>query len=307
MKKTLAAVLCAPALVLSPLLLQAAGAEQGPGNGATCFYDPAAPPAVATIAGSGFIVGTAGNDVIVGSPGRDTILAGEGDDIICGNGGNDIIEGGGGNDVIVGDVQTENPASATGSRDTFLGGSGDDLIFGSAGRDTVVGGDGADDVIGNGGNDVLVAGDGDDIGLGGPGNDVVAGGDGNDDLWGNFGSDTVVAGDGSDYVNGDNPNAAPPGPLNPAINPTPNDDYCSGGGGLDTVVNCERTGEATETGGPAGPTPNRPPRSGCMTALTARRCSRTHRSGALAVALVGAGQPGVGLGQVQGLRRVVRW
>src|SRR5215213_1995280 len=103
--KRLAAVLCAPALVLSPLLLHAAGAEQGPGNGATCFYDPTRPPAVATIVGSGYIVGTPGNDVIVGSPGRDTILGGEGDDIICGNGGNDVIEGGGGNVVIVGDAQ----------------------------------------------------------------------------------------------------------------------------------------------------------------------------------------------------------
>ncbi|HET7722466.1 MAG TPA: hypothetical protein VFK43_21050, partial [Acidimicrobiales bacterium] len=100
MKKKLAFALFTPALLLSPLLLHGAGAVQGPGGGATCFYNPEAPPAVATIAGSGHIVGTDGDDVIVGSPGRDHIFAGAGNDIICGNGGGDIIDGGGGNDVI---------------------------------------------------------------------------------------------------------------------------------------------------------------------------------------------------------------
>jgi len=95
--------------MVTAVLGQAAGAVQGPGNGATCFYNPEAPPAVATIAGSGYIVGTPGDDVIVGSPGRDTILAGEGNDIICGNGGNDIVDGGGGNDVIVGDAPKRQP------------------------------------------------------------------------------------------------------------------------------------------------------------------------------------------------------
>ena len=106
MRKRLAFALATPALLLSPLLLQGAGAVQGPGGGATCEYNPDAPPAVATIAGSGYIVGTDGDDVIVGSSGRDHIFGGLGNDIICGNGGGDIIDGGGGNDIIVGDAPT---------------------------------------------------------------------------------------------------------------------------------------------------------------------------------------------------------
>lgn len=188
--------------------------------------------------------------MIVGSAGRDTIFAGEGHDIICGGG--DVIEGGGGNDVIVGDAPTANPASSTGSRDMLLGSAGDDLVFASAGADVVLGQDGHDDLIGNGGRDIIVSGDGDDHAFGGPANDVMVGGDGDDGMWGN--SDQMSGGDGNDYINGDNPTTPPPGPLNPAINPVPNNDSCAGGLGLDTVANCESAGDGSDPGGPAAPT-----------------------------------------------------
>lgn len=44
MNKRLGAVVFAPVLLLSPLFLPAAGADQGPGNGATCTFDPEARP-----------------------------------------------------------------------------------------------------------------------------------------------------------------------------------------------------------------------------------------------------------------------
>lgn len=153
------------------------------------------------------------------------------------------------------------PASSSGSHDIVLAGDGDDTVFASAGRDIVLGEDGSDDLIGNGGNDVIEAGHTDDVAFGGPGNDVVVGDDGNDVLYGNFGSDTVVGADGNDYINGDNPQPPPPGPLNPAINPAPNNDACSGGPGLDTVANRERGGDGSDPGGPSAPPP--PPHPSC--------------------------------------------
>lgn len=145
-----------------------------------------------------------------------------------------------------------------GSHDIVLAADGDDTVFASAGRDIVLGEDGSDDLIGNGGNDVIEAGHTDDVAFGGPGNDVVVGDDGNDVLYGNFGGDTVVGADGNDYINGDNPQPPPPGPLNPAINPAPNNDACSGGPGLDTVANRERGGDGSDPGGPSAPPPPAP-------------------------------------------------
>ncbi len=85
---------------------------------------------------------------------------------------------------------------------------------------------------------------------GGPGADTAFGGPGvdgvdeatlaDDTLFGNFGSDVVSGGPGDDFIDGDNPKpSAPPGPL--PFPPGGNDDRCSGGPGVDNIVNCETT------------------------------------------------------------------
>jgi Ca2+-binding RTX toxin-like protein len=96
-----------------------------------------------------------------------------------------------------------------------------------------------------------VGGPGDDTIFAGPGDDVALGDSGNDVIFGNFGSDMLFGGAGNDYVNGDNPN-----PTDPQLPPPLailGSDTCSGGPGLDTVVNCERVLDGSDVGGPAGP------------------------------------------------------
>ncbi len=101
---------------------------------------------LATIVGSGLIVGTSGADVIVGSQGADTIKGRGGKDTICGLGGPDNIKGGGGGDTV----------------------------FGGTGRDTISGGKGADKLNGGGSSDIIRGGPGVDRAKGGSAWDLCA-------------------------------------------------------------------------------------------------------------------------------------
>ena len=122
-----------------PLQARAEPAQQA-ANTPTCFGQ------VATIVGSGTIVGTSGPDVIVGSDGPDVINGSFGDDLICGLGGNDTINGGHDNDKIDGGDGDDRIDGSHGD-DELYGGPGNDLISASFGKDRIDGGD-SDDTIG---------------------------------------------------------------------------------------------------------------------------------------------------------------
>ena len=106
-----------------------------------------------------------------------------------------------------------------------------------SGDDTLDGGSGNDTIIGFGGYDEISAGSGNDTVFGGPRDDVIDGGGGNDVLWGNFGGDDIFGGSGNDFIDGDNPFPTPPGPVPPEFADGP--DTCSGGSGVNTILNCE--------------------------------------------------------------------
>lgn len=108
----------------------------------------AAPPPlaelVATIEGSGRMIGSKLADIIAGADGRDQISGGNGDDIIYGRDGNDLLSGGSG-------------------ADRLEGGAGNDELRGEDGADRLLGGDGNDTLLGGGGGfDVLTGGSGAD-------------------------------------------------------------------------------------------------------------------------------------------------
>jgi Ca2+-binding RTX toxin-like protein len=222
-----------------------AGAVRGQLTPGDCFFDPEAPPAVATIVGNGTITGTPGPDVIVGGDGPDTISGLGGNDIICGEGGDDQLDGGDGDDILVGDDDQAGPPFGPGGDDILVGGFGDDTLLGLGGDDTALGGDGADTLIGFGGNDRLFGGvDGDTI-FAGPGDDVAFGDNGNDTIFGNFGSDVLIGGADDDEIDGDNPNpsdAGPPGGPTESANAV---DTCLNDAGTDRIFNCERGSPST--------------------------------------------------------------
>ena len=85
----------------------------------------------------------------------------------------------------------------------------------------------------------ITGGPGIDTAFGGPGNDHVQGDPGDDTLFGNFGSDVISGGPGDDFIDGDNP--SPPPPAWPPFPPGSDNDDCTGGPVLDTIVNCETT------------------------------------------------------------------
>ena len=143
---------------------------------------------LATIAGSGEIIGTDGNDVILASAGPDTIDTGAGDDIICALGGGDIIDAGAGNDVIYAGSGNDTVYAGNG-RDLVFGGKDDDIVNAGAGNDRAFGGPGIDIVRGNEGADRLSGGAGDDTLIGGPGADRLVGGDDVDICKGSAGPD----------------------------------------------------------------------------------------------------------------------
>lgn len=143
---------------------------------------------LATIAGSGEIIGTDGDDVVLASAGPDTIDTGAGDDIICALGGGDIIDAGAGNDVIYAGSGNDTIYAGNG-RDLVFGGKDDDIVNAGAGNDRAFGGPGIDIVRGNEGADRISGGAGDDTLIGGPGTDRLAGGADVDTCRGSAGSD----------------------------------------------------------------------------------------------------------------------
>ncbi|MEU4692351.1 calcium-binding protein [Actinoplanes sp. NPDC023714] len=130
------------------------------------------------------------------------------------------------NDVIV---------NKTGLGATIDGGTGNDKITGGPKGDTLRGDRGRDQIWGSGGNDTIDGGyDGDRISGGDgadwiedrSGNDVVRGGNGDDYIIGSSGDDKIYGDAGNDFLS-----------LNELIKGTypSDDDYISGGSGLDTV------------------------------------------------------------------------
>ena len=223
-------------VMLGSQLVGSAAAEE-----ATPTCGPPGQEVLATIVGSGTVMGTSGADVIVSGDGNDLIWALGGNDIVCAGEGNDVVRGGYGDDVLIGDGIAAPPfAPSNGANDdTLIGGYGDDVLAGLGGNDTLRGGDGDDELIGFGGNDWIRGASGDDTAFGGPGDDTILGDRGADTLWGNYGSDLIRGGAGNDTIDGDNPFPPPPDPL--PFPPGGNTDTCFGGDGDDAVTNCEVT------------------------------------------------------------------
>ena len=136
--------------------------------------------AIATIVGSGLILGTPRPDVIVGSAGVDFILSLGGHDIVCARGGEDIVFGGPGFDSLFGQGGSD-VVRGEADQDSVVGGEGKDQLLGEAGGDFIHGGPGSDGLNGGAGDD-FIDGDGPgsadvsahtDLCSGGPGTDTA--------------------------------------------------------------------------------------------------------------------------------------
>jgi Ca2+-binding RTX toxin-like protein len=221
----------------------------------------------------GTYTGTEANDIITPNGISAGVIAdplgttpGAGPDTLIGNGGNDVLDGGAGADALsgglgddtyivddVGDVATEDDATATGGEDVVLstvsftlgagienltlqgsaaidgtgneldnvltGNSGDNVLNGGAGIDTLNGRGGLDNLIGGQGDDSLEGRGGDDRLVGGAGLDLLTGGGGGDTLRGGADDDTLDGIGGDDTLKG-----------NQGL------DKLDGGKGLDTLV-----------------------------------------------------------------------
>jgi VCBS repeat-containing protein len=165
--------------------------------------------------GNGGVALQTGNNGVVGSfgEGADTILGGNANDNLSGNGGNDILDGAEGNDVLNGGD----------GRDTLIGGNGNDTVRGGEGNDLILGESGNDDLFGDAGNDSINTGT--DAGV-----EFADGGADNDTV-------TTIGQD----MDGDGGN-------DPFGTTQTNEDFFSGGTGIDTLV-VNTTGTTLETQG----------------------------------------------------------
>lgn len=139
---------------------------------------------------------------------------------IKGSPDNDLIVGTNGPDLIYG----------LGGEDRISGGSGDDHVVGGPGGDIIEGGGGSDNLWGGPADDLIRGGNGRDHVVGEDGKDLLEGENGCDNILGGSADDRLYGGAGSDNLDGDN--AAPAFGYGPA-------DFCDGGSGPDTFVNCE--------------------------------------------------------------------
>ena len=214
---------------------------------------------MATITGSGVLVGTAGNDTITG----DTT-----DDVIVGHSGSDILNGREGDDILAPDTsvylisdgfpfnaERYFGSSDDGAVDHADGGGGFDrivlrfdgvtsgiaadfsdpsLVQTLAGSTVVnveqfemVLGSGSDDVVLGLGNDVVFAEAGNDRIDGRAGDDTLVGGDGTDVLSGGSGIDWLEGGNDADTLDG--------GEQDDSLFGQAGDDRLTGGGGTDLL------------------------------------------------------------------------
>jgi Ca2+-binding RTX toxin-like protein len=224
--------------------------EAGGGNDEVTLNEANGPLPAAEIHGG------AGNDLLIGGAGPDALFGDDGNDLLRGGESADRIFGGTGNDTLLGDRGNDEVDGEDGA-DLLIwnNGDGSDLLEGGNDVDTVQvnGADGAGDdlsidpaggrvslrrnnlglfvldigttenldVNGQGGSDVIIAA----VGLnglieldldGGEGNDLLTGGD-------------VLGGDDNDVMSGGNDN----------LNGGADTDFCDGGTGSDSAINCE--------------------------------------------------------------------
>ena len=97
------------------------------------------------------------------------------------------------------------------------------MVYGTVGDDRLEGGNHPQVLMGLDGDDTLIAGNAKDCLVGGPGNDRLYGGNAKDILLGGPGDDYLQGDNAPDWLDGGEGNA----------------DICVGGGGHDTVINCE--------------------------------------------------------------------
>jgi Ca2+-binding RTX toxin-like protein len=180
---------------------------------------------MATIAGSGVLVGTTGNDTITG----DTT-----NDVLVGHSGGDVLNGGDGDDILAPDTHiylisngvvfaAERYFASTddGAVDHVDGGGGfdrvamrfdgvtaniaadfsDPSVVQTIAGSTIVNIEQLEMVLGSG-SDSVVLGLGDDVVLAEAGNDMIDGGAGDDTLVGGDGTDVLSGGTGSDWLEG---------------------------------------------------------------------------------------------------------
>lgn len=206
--------------------------------------DPPCTTAVVTCAGQPvtmvgtradeLLSGTEGNDVIHGLGGNDTISGRGGYDVVCGGEGNDVVSGLGGHDVIYGDAGNDQ-LNGGDQNDALFGGVGFDTLRGGAGDDYVSGEAGTDAAYGDAGNDQVLGGTESDSINGGTGNDTLSGQAGEDVIHGDADNDRLSGGTENDQLYGDAGNDALDG--GPMTGPPGN--YCRGGPGTDTAINCQ--------------------------------------------------------------------
>lgn len=180
-------------------------------------------------------------NVIIGTDKSEVLKGTKAPDFICGRLGDDLIVGFGGGDLILSDTTT------------FFGNldaeGGDDLVFAGRGNDEVLPGPGDDKVFGGSGDDFLALALGDDKGFGGKGADTIIGGFGHDKIFGGKGDDVLAGGPDNDLIRGglgDDLLAGELPPPPPGTEPQPltgtpsSKDWCIGGPGFDSAVDCDR-------------------------------------------------------------------
>jgi Ca2+-binding RTX toxin-like protein len=223
------------------------------------------------------LTGDATNNSLYGFNGNDTMDAGGGNDYLEGNAGNDTLTGGDGNDRMAPGTGDDTVTGGNGTADAVtyydITGTGVTLDLSlttpqntvGAGTDTITTTESAsgslldDTLTGDGGPNTLVGRSGNDIMSGGGGNDYVEGDSGNDTLHGDDGNDSMLPGTGDDPVidGGAGTDAVSYGDIGTAgvtvdLNTTTAQN--TGGGGTDTITNCEgavgSNGNDTLTGTP---------------------------------------------------------
>ena len=103
-----------------------------------------------------------GEDEADGGGGNNVILGGSGDDTLTSSGDFDIVMGGAGDDTITVTGGSGGVFMGGTGDDTITGGAGVDVLMGDEGDDTLSGGGGDDALMGGSGNDILTGGTGAD-------------------------------------------------------------------------------------------------------------------------------------------------
>ena len=222
-----------------------------------------------------------GEDEADGSGGNNVILGGSGDDTLTSSGNFDIVMGGAGDDTITVTGGSGGLFMGGTGDDNITGGAGVDVLMGDEGDDTLDGGGGNDALMGGSGNDMLTGGTGADSFWfwDGHGHDIITDFDTSQDKidlrlfstsisWdelstkfqeGNEASTVIDLsewGGGTITLQGVSPSQLTAGmfllhvtggPGDDDLYGTRDDDTMTGGGGADTFVFDERSGDDTIT------------------------------------------------------------